>query len=226
MEATQIPPAYVGNDTGRSDRAERLQKALRHRVARLVAVALVSTKGDASADTLVGIILDGLGIAPADRATDPLPHVDDVVDALDATAKAVGETVEQLGLIAGLFDFVLAERPRGFDDMQIQLFAAMAEYERASAAVGYVAQAWGDEALRGPAWKQECITALMERDKISSTKAEAQITAYPPYAEHKQRLDTLLRAKYDAETTRDVAHVRVRTLGDISKVMVAAAARQ
>jgi hypothetical protein len=101
---------------------------------------------------------------------------------------------------------------------------ALDEFVRVSANVSTAAQAWGDEALCGPSLRAQCVAELMGAESdfnpngqaMSRNAADKSVTAHPIYAAHKEKLDELVRHKYDAETAASVAGVRCTVLTEIS----------
>lgn len=199
--------------------SEQLDARARRLIARMVAYAMLALRPSAKMDgfTIADAMIYGLGLARSDL--EPLTIADDEIGtALATTAGQLGETLDALRQLAHVTEYALADRPRGLDDIVTQLLVALAEFERASAAVGDIAKRWGDEALTGPALKQECMAAMIS-EGMSRSAAKDAVTSHPRYAQHKERLDDMARAKHDAETAQTTARVRVGVLQEVAAVM-------
>jgi hypothetical protein len=201
------------------ERSYQLDQRARKLTARLISYALLALRTDMSAETLASTLTQGLQLDGFKTEPIPLPIDEtDIAAGLTVTAAQLSATLTDLHELARVTEFALRDRPRGLDDIVTQLLVALAEFERASADVTRAAVAWGDEALTGPALKQECLAELVAGGKSASAAKDA-VTAHPRYAAHKERLDALLREKYDAETAQTTAKTRVHVLQEVAAVM-------
>lgn len=200
---SSIHVQFTGGVT--ADRRARLFADLRVQIGTLIANAgsLVGTS-----PLLVHRIVAAFDSAEKLRAFDPAELSDDVAGDVRALYGSVRDVNAALLELQAL---VPADAP---PVTPADVLAALMEYERVTAAVGTAAKAWGDEALKGPALKAECITRMVA-DGMSRNVAEKSVTADAVYSAHKERLDELVRGKYDAETAADVAKTRLVTLRDI-----------
>lgn len=232
-QVTVLTTAHVMRTAHRDTRAGRLSDALRTQTVALVVSALdmipvkAANEGQVVATT-VRLVTELLTGEPTPPPVDTLGQdVTDEMRAFYGAACALRESIDESEDVGSVVDFALADRPRGLDDMVTMLLVALGDYERVSARVGKAAIAWGDESLKGPALKAECIAELMlphaehnpHGQAVSRSRAEGMVTGHPRYAAHKERLDECARGKHDAETAADVAKVRVDTLREVSKAM-------
>jgi hypothetical protein len=201
------------------ERSSQLDQRARKLTARLISYAMLALRTDMSAETLASTLTQGLKLDGFKTEPIPLPIDEtDIAAGLTVTAAQLSAAPTELREMAHVTEFALRDRPRGLDDIVTQLLVALAEFERASADVTRAAVAWGDEALTGPALKQECLAELVAGGKSASAAKDA-VTAHPRYAAHKERLDALLREKYDAETAQTTAKTRVHVLQEVAAVM-------
>lgn len=184
------------------------------RVSTLVMAVLEAGRGDKDRALDIMRVISAAG-------TDPSPENAEFQD-VAAAAAALELMLADFAGRAEVVDNILRtpyNDPRG---LALQLRVALEDYERVAGNVAAAAIAWGDEALRGPGLKQECIASLMATG-LSRTNAQKEVTAHPRYAEHKEKLDQLLRVKYDAETAATVAKTRLETLQEIGRCLRAGA---
>lgn len=210
----------------RETRADALAAAARKQFVRAMVVVTAMTesvealsKDGEMGGAIVRAFARGDRLDPSQLTDDVQPGVRVIYAELDAFAQLLDD-LAQLGAIV---DYVLADVPRGLDDIAAQLLTALAEYERVAGKVKAAAVEWGDAVLLGPSAKADALAQLMHPTDgsaaLSRTAAEKAVTAHPVYAEYREQVDALLRVKYDRETDAATARLRVETLREVSAAM-------